>query len=369
MTTEVTLNRVLNFSPGPAVLPVSVLEQIRDEMVCLPDVGSSVLEISHRGPEFGRILNGAKEGLRRILSISDDYEILFLQGGAVLQFTMVPANLLTDKDQTADFIVTGSWGKKSGQDAGHFGRVNIAWNGEEDGFRSLPGGDDLRLTDGAAFVHCTMNETIQGVQFKRVPEVGITPLACDASSDLLCGPLDVNRFGLIYACAQKNCGVAGLTVVIIRRDLLERSGERLPLYLDYQKHAAANSMANTPPTFAVYVLGLVCGWLEDEIGGLERMKEINVRKAQMLYETIDESDGFYRGHARPEARSIMNVVFTLSQDDLQQDFLSQASEAGMTTLKGHRSLGGIRASIYNAMPTEGVKALADFMRDFAIKHG
>ncbi len=369
MSIETTIHRALNFSAGPAILPLSVLEQIRDELLCLPDVGSSILEISHRSGPFGEILEDATSRLRRVYSIPDDYEILLLQGGAVLQNTMVPANLLIEKNQTADYILTGAWGQKSSRDVQYFGKLNVAWDGANEGFVRLPQSDELKFSPHPAYVHYTSNETIHGVQFQTPLSVNQAPLVCDSSSDILSRPLDISRFGLIYACAQKNCGIAGITIVIIRKDLLQRSGDRLPLYLDYAKHAAANSMANTPSTFGVYVLGLVCRWLEETIGGLDQMQSINEQKARMLYQRIDDSAGFYVGHARPADRSRMNVVFTLANRELEPAFLQQAMSAGMISLKGHRSLGGIRASIYNAMPVEGVQTLAEFMQDFAEKNG
>jgi phosphoserine aminotransferase len=364
-----TQTRVYNFSAGPAVLPEPVLEQIRDEMMCLPGVGSSILEISHRGSAFVKIMNDARDRFRHLFAVPDNYEILFLQGGSILQNTMIPANLITDRAETADCIVTGSWSKKNSQDVKYYGNLNTAWDGGSDGYRRLPGAGDLSLSDGAAYVHYTSNETIQGVQFHAIPDVGDRPLVCDMSSDILCRPVDVSRFGLIYACAQKNSGVAGLTVVIIRRDLLERSVGRLPTYLDYSKHAAEESMANTPPTFAIYVSGLVCKWLQDEIGGLDAMKRLNEQKAALLYDVIDAHSGFYRGHADVPVRSVMNVVFATPDEATDKVFLEQAGQAGMSTLKGHRSVGGIRASIYNAMPLAGVEALSQFMTDFARKHG
>ena len=369
MSTETAVQRVFNFSAGPAVLPLSVLEQIRDEMVSLPGLGSSVLEISHRSPEFVEIIESAKRQFCDLYGIGDDYEVLFLQGGAILQNAMVPANLMVDEDQTADYIVSGSWSKKSSQDVPFYGQLNVAWSGADSNFRCLPDDSELELSKNPAYAYYTSNETIQGVQFRQPPAGGGAPLVCDASSDILSRPLDIGAHGIIYGCAQKNCGIAGITIVVIRKDLLDRSGDRLPLYMNYAKHAQADSMANTPPTFAVYVLGLVCRWLKDEIGGLAKMNEINEHKAQLLYDVIDQSDGFYIGHANPGNRSLMNVVFKMADDELNKQFVDQAKVAGMTTLKGHRSVGGIRASIYNAMPTEGVQTLAEFMQDFAQKYG
>ncbi len=365
----VTQTRVYNFSAGPAVLPESVLEQARDELLCLPNVGSSVLEISHRGAPFKQILADASTRFRSLFAVPDDFEILFLQGGAILQNAMIPANLIGDPEQSADYLVTGAWGKKSSQEVKYYGRLNIAWDGSDEHFNRLPTNDEIRRSENAAYMHYTSNETIQGVQFQSIPDSGGVPLVADMSSDILSRPVDVSRFGLIYACAQKNSGVSGLTVVIIHRDLLTRSANRLPTYLDYAKHAGAGSMVNTPPTFAIYISGLVCKWLQEEIGGLENMEQQNRQKAGLLYGVIDEHSGFYQGHAANPARSMMNVVFRTPGEDLDQQFIEQAAEAGMTTLKGHRSLGGIRASVYNAMPLAGVEALAQFMTDFAQRNG
>jgi len=364
MTTTTT--RVFNFSAGPAVLPVSVLEQIQQDMVSLPGVGSSVLEISHRSKDFDTILEDAQSRLRRVMGISDDYEVLFLQGGAALQNVMIPANLLTDKSQTADYIITGAWGKKSSAEVKHYGNLNVAYSGAESNFNQIPAQGDLKLTDSAAYVHLTSNETIQGIQFHELPDASGVPIVVDHSSDIMCRPIDVSKYGLFYACAQKNVGVAGVTVVVVRKDLLERSGE-LPSYLSYAIQADKGSRFNTPPTFAIYVTGLVCKWLEEEVGGLAAMEKQNIAKSKMIYDIVDGSDGFYVPHAIDKDRSIMNVVFRLPTPEQDADFVAKAAEAGLTTLKGHRSVGGIRASLYNAMPVEGVEALAAFMKDYAAK--
>lgn len=363
------VDRVFNFSAGPATLPLTVLEQIQSELLALPGVGSSILEISHRSPAFTEIIDDATSRVRRLMNIPDDYDILFLQGGGRFQNAMIPMNLLSDMNQVADYVVSGSWGKKSSDEVHHYGKLNLAWDGKDSKYSTLPQADELNLTDGAAYVHFTSNETIQGVQFPTTPAWTNAPLVCDQSSDILSKPRDVSQFGLIYACAQKNIGVAGLTLVIIRKDLMERAGDRLAGYLTYAAHAKAGSRFNTPPTFSIYVLGLVCKWIEEVVGGVEKIHELNLRKSKMLYEIIDQSEGFYQGHATPDCRSIMNVVYKLPSDELDKQFLDQAADNGMITLKGHRSLGGIRASIYNAMPVEGVQTLADFMKDFAQNHG
>jgi phosphoserine aminotransferase len=363
------VSRVFNFSAGPAVLPVPVLEQVRDELLSLPGVGSSVLEISHRSKDFDNILDDANEQIRRLANVPESHEILYLQGGAALQNVMIPMNLLTAPDQTADYIVTGSWGKKSSAEAHRFGNMNVAWSGADQNFNRIPSNDELQLTPDAAYVHLTSNETIQGVQFKELPNTSGVPIVADKSSDVFSEPINISDYGLIYACAQKNAGIAGVTVVILDKELLARSDSRLPSYLDYSKHSAGGSRFNTPPTFAIYVTGLVCRWLQEEMGGLEKVAEFNRDKANLLYDIIDENKDFYFGHAEPEFRSTMNVVFKTTSPEMDAQFLEQAKQEGMTTLKGHRSVGGIRASIYNAMPLEGVQALAGFMKDFAEKHG
>ena len=363
------VDRVFNFSAGPATLPLPVLEQIQSELLALPGVGSSILEISHRSPAFTEIIDDATVRVRRLMNIPDDYELLFLQGGGRFQNAMIPMNLLTDESQVADYIVTGSWGKKSSDEVHHYGKLNVAWDGKESQYSSLPQIGDLNLTENAAYIHFTSNETIQGVQFQDTPDLSSAPMVCDQSSDILCKPRDVSRYGLIYACAQKNIGIAGLTLVVIRKDLMERAGDRLAGYLTYAEHAKAGSRFNTPPTFSIYVLGLVCKWIEESVGGVEKIHELNLHKSKMLYDIIDQSEGFYQGHATPDCRSIMNVVFKLQTEELDKQFLDQAADNGMITLKGHRSLGGIRASIYNAMPVEGVQTLSDFMKDFAKNNG
>jgi phosphoserine aminotransferase len=371
-------NRVYSFAPGPAVLPEPVLAEVQRDLMALPGVGASILEVSHRSAAFENILQQAETNLRVLLSIPDDYAVLFLQGGARLQFSMIPLNLgrcqvsgvrvQTDTrhptSDTFDYIVTGSWGKYAAKEAAKFGEVHSAWDGSATSFDRLPTQADLQLDPRAAYVYYTSNETIQGVQFAAGPNVGNVPLVCDASSDFLTRPLDMRKFGLYYACAQKNAGPAGVTVVIIRKDLLERSRDSLPGYLNYRTHTEQGSMWNTPPTFAIYVLMLVTKWLLTDIGGLAKMHIQNKAKAKMLYDVIDASDGFYAGHAQPGCRSLMNVTFRLPSDELSAKFVAGALERGMTELKGHRSVGGIRASIYNAMPIAGVEILRDFMIEF-----
>ncbi len=360
--------RVTNFSPGPAVLPEPVLAAARRDLLALPGVGSSVLEISHRSPAFKEILDAAEAGLRKLLDIPRNYRVLFLQGGSRLQFSMVPMNLLRGSGRSADYVLTGAWGNKAIVEARREGDVRVAWDAKETNYDRLPEPGDLDLDADAAYCHFTSNETIEGVQFPTEPEVGNVPLACDASSDFLSRPLPIGRYGLLYACAQKNAGPAGVTVVILREDLLQRGAETLPGMLNYRNHDEHHSLYNTPPTFAIYMLRLIVDWLTNDIGGLEAMAAQNRRKAQMLYEVIDRSDGFYRGHARTDCRSLMNVTFRLPSDEIQATFIAGAAERDLHSLKGHRSVGGIRASIYNAMPVAGVEQLRNFMTGFHKKN-
>jgi phosphoserine aminotransferase len=367
--TATTVSRVFNFSAGPATLPLSVLQQIQDELLSLPGVGASILEISHRSKDFDVILEDAQTRIAQLIDMPDTHEVLFLQGGSALQNVMMPFNFLTDKSQTADYILTGAWGKKSADEVFRFGNLNVAFDGKDSGYNRIPNQEELKLTPNAGYCHITSNETIHGVQFRELPELGGVPLIADKSSDMFAEPIDVSKYGMIYACAQKNAGIAGVNVIVIEKDMMERCDQRLPSYLDYSKHSKAGSRFNTPPTFAIYVTGLVCKWLQEEMGGLANVAKFNESKAKLLYDTVDNSEGFYSGHAATKDRSIMNVVFKLGSDDLDSRFLTEAADAGMTTLKGHRSLGGVRASIYNAMPMEGVEALSQFMTDFANKNG
>jgi phosphoserine aminotransferase len=358
--------RIFNFSAGPAVIPVPVLEEAQRDMLALPGVGMSVMEISHRSKTFDEIISGADSGLRELLNIPKDYTVLFLQGGASLQFAMVPMNFLS-LDRSADYIVTGSWGKKAVKEAHKFGNVNFAANTADGGFTRVPSQDELELDPSAAYVHITSNETIEGVEFKSEPEVGDVPLVCDASSDILSRPIPIEKYGLIYGGAQKNMGPSGVTLVIMREDLLPRIPEGLATMLDYRTHAKDKSLHNTPNTWGIYIIDLVCKWLKEK-GGLEAMQTENEAKARLLYDAIDATD-FYRGHADPDSRSVMNVTFRLPSEDLEKKFASEATAAGMDGLKGHRSVGGIRASIYNAFPREGCEALVEFMKEFERKNG
>jgi phosphoserine aminotransferase len=357
--------RIFNFSAGPAVLPVPVLERARDEMLSLPGVGMSVMEISHRSKTFDAIHQSAKAGLKELLGVPEGYEILFLQGGASLQFSMVPINFLNGG--SADYILTGSWGKKAIKEAKKHGAANAAADMADSGYNRIPAQDELKLDPNAAYVHITSNETIEGVEWKQEPEVGDVPLVCDASSDICSRPVDVSKYALIYAGAQKNLGPSGVTLVILRDDLLEKIPDGLDTMLDYRTHAKADSLYNTPNTWGIYILNLVCDWMKEE-GGLEAIHRRNEGKARKIYEAIDATD-FYRGHAAPDSRSIMNVTFRLPSEELEKKFTSEATAQGLDGLKGHRSVGGIRASIYNAFPVEGVDALVQFMREFERTNG
>jgi phosphoserine aminotransferase len=329
----------------------------------LPGVGASILEISHRSRAFEDILHQAQTNLRQLLGIPDEYVILFLQGGSRLQFSMVPMNLARGGKASA-YLVTGTWGKYASKEAAKEGETIIAWDGAKTKYDRLPQAGEIKLSGDAAYLHFTSNETIEGVQFKTEPNVGNSLLVCDSSSDFLSRPLDIRKYGIIYACAQKNAGPSGVTVLILRKDLLNRSQDSLPGYLNYKTHAENDSLWNTPPTFAIYVVMLVTKWLLTDIGGLAKMHERNQSKAKMLYDVIDNSNGFYTGHAQPECRSLMNVVFRLPSDELTKSFVDQGAAQSLTELKGHRSVGGVRASIYNAMPMEGVEKLRDFMLEF-----
>lgn len=359
------MTRVYNFSAGPAMLPEEVLVQARDEMLDWQGSGMCVMEMSHRGKEFVSIAERAEADLRELMGIPDNYKVLFLQGGATSQFAMVPMNLLRGKT-TADYINTGSWSKKAIKEAGRFCEVNVAASSEASGFTTIPPQSEWRLNPDAAYVHYTPNETIGGVEFHTAPDTGDVPLVADMSSTILSRPIDVSRFGVIYAGAQKNIGPAGLTIVIVRDDLIGETLPATPSMFDYKTHADAGSMSNTPPTYAWYLAGLVFQWLKRK-GGLNAMAEQNQRKAEKLYSVIDASD-FYTNPVARECRSWMNVPFILANPDLDSEFLDRARERGLVTLKGHRSVGGMRASIYNAMPEEGIDRLIEFMAEFERDH-
>ena len=359
------MSRVFNFSAGPAVLPEPVLERIRNDIPDWQGSGMSVMEVSHRGKAFMAVAEKAEADLRKLLQIEDDYSVLFLQGGATLQFAMTAMNLAQQGD-TADYVQTGSWSKKAIAEASRFCNVNVAASSAESGHTHVPDFSEWQLTSDAAFLHYTPNETIGGVEFHFVPEAGDVPLVVDMSSTILSRPIDVSRYGLIYAGAQKNIGPAGITLVIIRNDLVERGREGLPSLLTYKAFAESGSMTNTPPTFAWYVAGLVFEHLLEQ-GGLSAMGKINEQKARKLYAAIDDSD-FYSNPVARDSRSWMNVPFILDDASLDGEFLSRAEAAGLTNLKGHRSVGGMRASIYNAMSPEGVDTLIEFMSEFERSH-
>ena len=359
-------DRIHNFSAGPAILPLEVLQEAQRDMLGLPGVGMSVMEISHRSKTFDAIIQSAESGLRELLGIPANYHVLFLQGGASLQFSMVPMNFLPAAG-SADFILTGSWGKKALKEAKRVGATNVAATMADGGFTRIPNADELNLDSKAAYVHITTNETIEGVEWKQEPDTGDVPLFADASSDILSHPIPVEKYGLIYAGAQKNMGPSGVTVVIIRDDLLQRIPDGLHTMLDYRTHVQNKSLYNTPNTWGIYILNLVCKWVLEK-GGLTAMHHENEEKAALIYDAIDATD-FYRGHADGDSRSIMNVTFRLPSEELEKKFATEASAQHLDGLKGHRSVGGIRASIYNAFPIEGVKALVDFMRDFEKNNG
>ena len=361
-----TTTRIFNFAAGPAVLPLPVLEEAQRDLIVLPGVGMSVMEISHRSKPFEDILHRAIDDMRALAGIPSNYTVLLLQGGASLQFSMVPMNILP-ADGTADYINTGSWSEKAIKEAKRVGKVNVAGTTKADSYSRIPAQSELSLTAGAAYVHVTSNNTIEGTQWKALPQTGNVPLVNDSSSDIFSRPIDVSRHGLIYAGAQKNLGPSGLTVVIIREDVLARSSDALPTMLNYKVHAENESLYNTPPTFGVYMLGLTMKWLRAQ-GGLDAMGRVNERKAGALYAEIDRT-GFYRGTAQKADRSFMNVTFRLPTEELEKRFDKEATAAGLDGLKGHRSVGGMRASIYNAFPEEGVGALVQFMREFERKNG
>jgi phosphoserine aminotransferase len=360
------MTRVFNFSAGPAVLPEEVLAQAAAEMLDWHGSGMSVMEMSHRGKEFVGIAEGAERDLRELLAVPEGYTVLFLQGGASLQFAMVPMNLLGGAKR-ADYVNTGEWSKKAIKEAKAFCEVNVAASSEDRNFSYVPEQSGWKLDPDAAYVHVCTNETIGGVEFQWVPDAGRVPLVADMSSHILSRPVDVSRYALIYAGAQKNIGPAGLTIVIVRNDLLGRAPRGTPSMLDYKVHAEAQSMSNTPPTYAIYIAGLVFAWLKRQ-GGVAAMEQKNIAKAKLIYDLLDASP-FYASPVRKSDRSRMNVPFTLPDERLDAEFLKGAEARGMFQLKGHRSVGGMRASIYNAMPLAGVERLVRYMREFAQKHG
>jgi phosphoserine aminotransferase len=361
-----TPKRVFNFNPGPAALPLEVLEQAQAELLDFKGTGMSVMEISHRSKEFEAVIQTAEADLRELLGIPANYKIMFLQGGASLQFAMLPMNLRA-AGASADYIVTGTWSKTAIKEAQKLGAARAAANTEKQGFNCLPA--SLDLDPNAAYLHFTANETIHGVEFvdEPVPPAGV-PLVCDTSSDFISRPLDVSKYAVLYAGAQKNAGPAGVTVVIMRDDMIERTPANLPVMLDYKTLSASGSLHNTPPAFSIYIVGLVFQWAK-KVGGLAEIQKVNRKKADLVYAAIDQSGGFYRGHTVPEARSVMNIPFRLPSEELEDQFAKEAKKNDLIGLKGHRSVGGMRASIYNAVTVEGAEALVQFMKEFQKKNG
>jgi len=360
------LKRAHNFNPGPAALPLEVLQQAQAEMLDFKGTGMSVMEISHRSKEFEAIIQTAEADLRELLGIPSNYKVMFLQGGASLQFAMLAMNL-RPAGVSADYIVTGAWSKAAIKEAKKLGAARAAANTEAEGFNCLPA--SLDLDPKAAYLHFTSNETIHGVEFfnEPAPPAGV-PLVCDCSSDFISRPIDVSKYAMLYAGAQKNAGPAGVTVVVLRDDMLERVPENLPVMLDYKTLAASGSLHNTPPAYSIYIVGLVFQWVKKQ-GGLAAIEKTNRAKAKLVYDAIDQSGGFYRGHAKPDARSLMNVPFRLPSEELEETFAKEAKKNNLIGLKGHRSVGGMRASIYNAVTLESTQALADFMKEFQKKNG
>ena len=360
--------RVHNFNAGPSVLPMPVLETAQSEMLDWHGSGMSVMEMSHRSKEYESIIQTAEADLRELMGIPANYKVVFVQGGATLQFAMIPMNF-RPAGASADYIVTGSWSKTALKEAQKLGQSCVAFSGDADNFSRLPQDGELKLDPQAAYVHFCHNETIHGVEFKTEPKTASgVPVICDMSSDFLSQPVDVSKYDMIYAGAQKNAGPSGVVVAIIKEDLLARVPEKLPALLDYKVLAESGSMHNTPPCYTIYMVGLVLQWLKG-LGGLDAMYKINQEKAAIVYDTIDQSGGFYRGHAKPEARSIMNIPFRLPNEELEDQFVKEAKKAELIGLKGHRSVGGLRASVYNALPMESAKALAAFMVEFQRKNG
>ncbi|MFD3165519.1 3-phosphoserine/phosphohydroxythreonine transaminase [Herpetosiphon sp. NSE202] len=358
---------VYNFNAGPAILPPTVLSQAQEELRDFAGTGISVMETSHRSKEFEAINNEVEARFKALLGIESGYRVLLLQGGASTQFAMIPLNFLA-ADAVADYIVTGVWAEKARDEAQKIGKVHIAADTAADKHNRIPTQAELQFSENPAYVHLTTNNTIYGTQWQTIPETNGVPIVADMSSDIFSRPFDASKFGLVYAGAQKNLGPSGVTVVLIREDWLDKGAKNVPTMLRYSTHAKNNSLYNTPPTFGVYMLNLVLGWIQEQ-GGLAGMAEYNTRKANIVYNAIDNSGGFYRGHAVTDSRSQMNVTFNLPNQELEKQFLAETKAQGMLGLPGHRSVGGVRASIYNAMSIEGVEALASFMAHFAAKHG
>jgi phosphoserine aminotransferase len=359
-------NRIYNFNPGPAALPLCVLEEIQQELLDFGGSGMSVTEISHRSKHFDNVINDAVARTKRLLNLGDNFHVLFLQGGASMQFAMIPMNFLAG-DASADYVDTGTWSSKAIKEAKIQGKaINVVASSADKNYSYIP--RDIKFNEGTVFVHLTSNNTIKGTGWAELPDTDGVPIICDMSSDIMSKPIEAQKFGLIYAGAQKNVGPAGVCLVAIRQDLLDLVPNSVPTMLRYDTHAAKNSLYNTPPCFAIYTLDLVLKWLEETIGGLDKMAAINQKKAALLYDLMD-AGGFYRATAEPDSRSLMNITFRLPNEDLEQQFVQQALENGLGGLKGHRSVGGCRASLYNAVSMEAVEALVDFMKTFETKKG
>ncbi len=363
------MSRVYNFSAGPAMIPEEVLRQAQEEMLDWHGLGMSIMEVGHRGPEFQAVLEQVEADMREVLSIPSNYQVLFVAGGASHQFSMVPLNLLSEHNKHADYLETGVWSRKAVIEAKRYGTINVAGQViTENGIHRLPLQPELNLNPKAAYLHYTPNETVDGIEFHWVPQTGKVPLVADMTSSILSHPIDVNQYQLIYAGAQKNIGQAGITVVIVREDLVKEALSFTPILYSYKVHVEHKSVYNTPPTYAIYLAGLVLNWVQRQ-GGLKVIGERNQRKSKKLYSCIDQLSDFYMNKVAPDCRALMNVVFSLKREDLTEEFLNQAAQAGLANLRGHRAAGGCRASIYNAMPEAGVDCLVEFMKDFAKKNG
>jgi phosphoserine aminotransferase len=359
-------DRIYNFNPGPSVLPLSVLEQAREEFLNFAGTGMSVMEISHRSKQFEAIIHRTEDMFKELLGAGDNYRVLFIQGGASLQFSMIPLNFLPE-GRSADYLLTGVFAEKSWQEAKKLGQARVAASTKEENYRRIPEAQDIKFGEDAAYVHITTNNTIYGTQWHKLPDTGSVPLVADMSSDILSRPIDVEKYALIYAGAQKNLGPSGVTVVLIRKDLLDKVPPTLPSMLRYDIYAQNDSLFNTPPTFGIYMIMLILDWIKDN-GGTAAMEKHNTEKAGYIYEAIDQSNGFYSGHAQKASRSLMNITFRLPNEELEKQFLVQAAEYNLSGLKGHRSVGGMRASVYNAMSKAGCEELADFMNRFRRKN-
>ncbi|MBB5335646.1 3-phosphoserine/phosphohydroxythreonine transaminase [Pectinatus brassicae] len=355
-------NRVYNFNPGPAILPLEVLKEAQSELLNFNNSGMSVMEISHRSPEYDEVHNKAKADIKELMGLGDDYEVLFIQGGASTEFAMIPMNFALD-GKKGNYVLSGSFSTKAYQEAEIQGVGVVAGSSKENNFRNIPKQDEIKLSADAAYLHICYNNTIYGTEYHYIPETHGVPLIADMSSDMLSRPLDFSRFSLIYAGVQKNLGPAGVTLVVVKKSFIENSPENIPTMLRYNTYSKKNSLYNTPPAFGIYMVGKVAAWIKKQ-GGLQAMAEKNAQKAALLYDAIDNSNGFYKGHADKDSRSFMNVTFRLANEELEAKFVAEAKKQQLCGIKGHRSVGGMRASIYNAMPYEGVKALADFMLKF-----